>query len=306
MMKRKKLWLLLLAAAVLAVGLWRLAAGKEEPQIAVIHVEGVILGGRGQSGLWGESGGVDGIIRQLHEARDEEAVRAIVLRINSPGGSATASQELGEEIRKVRQGGKPVVVSMGDMAASGGYWLAACSDRIYANPSSITGSIGVYMPYANWEELYRKVGIRNERIKSGPHKDILSPDRAMTAEEKALLQVMVDDMYEQFVAVVAEGRSLTPQQVRQLADGRIYTGRQAQQLGLVDELGNLYDAIDGTAQALGLEGRPVIREMGQTSPWAAFWGRASWQALVQQALLRSLDAPREAPALAPLALPAGY
>lgn len=184
-MQKKRWWLALLVIVILA-GWWKLSPAKAEPQIAVIHVEGVILGGRGQSGLWGENGGVDGIIRQLHEARDDEAVKAIILRINSPGGSATASQELGEEILKVRAGGKPVVSSMGDIAASGGYWLAACTERIYANPSTITGSIGVYMPYANWEELYQKIGIRNERIQSGPHKDILSPDRAMTATEKSV------------------------------------------------------------------------------------------------------------------------
>ena len=303
----KKRWGLVLLAIVILAGWWKWSPAKAEPQIAVIHVEGVILGGRGQSGLWGENGGVDGIIRQLHEARDDDAVKAIILRINSPGGSATASQELGEEILKVRAGGKPVVSSMGDIAASGGYWLAACTERIYANPSTITGSIGVYMPYANWEELYQKIGIRNERIQSGPHKDILSPDRAMTATEKALLQAMVNDMYEQFVAVVAEGRKLSPEQVRPLADGRIYTGRQALTAGLVDEMGNLYDAIDGTADKLGLTERPVIREMGQTSPWDALFGRTTVNSLVQQAVWQVLGAaPKAAPVLAPMALPAAY
>lgn len=305
-MKKKRWWLALLVIVIL-VGWWKWSPGKTEPQIAVIHVEGVILGGRGQSGLWGENGGVDGIIRQLHEARDDEAVKAIVLRINSPGGSATASQELGEEILKVRAAGKPVVSSMGDIAASGGYWLAACTERVYANPSTITGSIGVYMPYANWEELYQKIGIRNERIQSGPHKDILSPDRAMTATEKALLQAMVNDMYEQFVAVVAEGRKLPPEQVRLLADGRIYTGRQALASGLVDEMGNLYDAIDGTVDKLGLPERPIIRERGQTSPWDALFGRTSVSSLVQQAVWQALGtAPKTAPVLAPMALPAAY
>ena len=303
----KKRWGLVLLAIVILAGWWKWSPAKAEPQIAVIHVEGVILGGRGQSGLWGENGGVDGIIRQLHEARDDDAVKAIILRINSPGGSATASQELGEEILKVRAGGKPVVSSMGDIAASGGYWLAACTERIYANPSTITGSIGVYMPYANWEELYQKIGIRNERIQSGPHKDILSPDRAMTATEKALLQAMVNDMYEQFVTVVSEGRKLPPEQVRLLADGRIYTGRQALASGLVDEMGNLYDAIDGTVDKLGLTERPMIREMGQTSPWDALFGRTTVSSLVQQAVWQALGtAPKTAPVLAPMALPAAY
>jgi protease-4 len=152
-------------------------------KIAVIYVEGVIMGGRGQSSLLSEYGGTDLVMKQLHQARDDSSVKAIVLRINSPGGSAPASQEVGEEIKKLRAAGKIVVASMGDVAASGGYWLAACSDKVYANPATLTGSIGVYMPYANWEELYKKIGIRQEKIKSGEHKDILSPERQMTAED---------------------------------------------------------------------------------------------------------------------------
>ena len=232
-------------------------------KIAIIYVDGMIAGGRGQVGLFTEGGGTDALIRQLHLARDDAAVKAVVLRINSPGGTVPASQEVGEELKKLRAAGKPVVTSMGDMAASGGYWLAACTDKIYANPATITGSLGVYMPYSNWEELYRKIGVRQEKIKSGPHKDILSPDRPLTAEERAIIQVMVDDMYNQFVEVIAEGRGLAPDRVRQLADGRIYTGRQAKELGLVDELGNMYDAIDGTAAMVGIAGKPEIVEYGK-------------------------------------------
>ncbi|QJW47939.1 signal peptide peptidase SppA [bacterium BFN5] len=171
-------------------------------KIAIIYVDGVIMGGRGQSNLFSEYGGTDYIIKQLHEARDDKSVKAIILRINSPGGSAPASQEVGEEIKKVRDSGKLVVTSMGDVAASGGYWLAACSDKIYANPSTLTGSIGVYMPYSNWEELYKKIGVRQEKIKSGPHKDILSPDRTMTEEERVIIQTMVDDMYSHWKLVI--------------------------------------------------------------------------------------------------------
>jgi len=241
-------------------------------KIAIIYVEGVIVGGRGESNVFTEQGGTDQIIKELHEARDDASVKAVVLRINSPGGSAAASQEVGEEIKKLRAQGKVVVTSMGDVAASGGYWLAACTDKIYANPTTMTGSIGVYVPYANWEELYKKVGIYQEKIKSGPHKDILSPDRPMTNEERAIIQVMVDDIYSQFVAVVAEGRKMDVEQVRKLADGRVFTGNQAKQLGLVDELGNMYDAIDGAQSLAGISGKPVIKEYGKQSPWNMIFG----------------------------------
>jgi len=241
-------------------------------KIAIVYVDGMIVGGRGQVGLFTEGGGTDALIRQLHTARDDESVKAIILRINSPGGTVPASQEVGEELKKIRATGKPVITSMADMAASGGYWLAACTDKIYANPSTITGSLGVYMPYSNWEELYRKIGVSQEKIKSGPHKDILSPDRQLTEEERAIIQVMVDDMYNQFVEVIAEGRHLDLAKVRELADGRIYTGRQAKEVGLVDELGNMYDAIDGAANMVGLQGRPEIVEYGKLNAIEALLG----------------------------------
>lgn len=269
-------------------------------KIAIIYVDGVIMGGRGQSNLFSEYGGTDYIIKQLHEARDDKSVKAIILRINSPGGSAPASQEVGEEIKKVRNSGKLVVTSMGDVAASGGYWLAACSDKIYANPSTLTGSIGVYMPYANWEELYKKIGVRQEKIKSGPHKDILSPDRTMTEEERAIIQTMVDDMYSQFVTIVAEGRKMDPNRVRQLADGRIYTGNQAKDLGLVDELGNMYDAIDGTVQLAGIKGKPEIKEYGKNSPWTMLFGGNDKLEILNQ-LLKPME--NQLPITAPLAMP---
>ncbi len=245
-------------------------AGSDK--IAIIYVDGMIVGGRGQVGLFTEGGGTDALIRQLHTARDDNSVKAIVLRINSPGGTVPASQEVGEELKKIRALGKPVITSMADMAASGGYWLAACTDKIYANPSTITGSLGVYMPYSNWEELYKKIGVRQEKIKSGPHKDILSPDRQLTEEERAIIQVMVDDMYNQFVEIIAEGRHMDPATVRQLADGRIYTGRQAKEVGLVDELGNMYDAIDGAAGMVGIQGKPEIIEYGKHSAIEALLG----------------------------------
>lgn len=258
----------------------------QSDKIAVIYVEGVIIGGRGASNVFSEQGGTDQVIKQLHEARDDASVKAVVLRINSPGGSAAASQEVGEEVKKLRATGKVVVTSMGDVAASGGYWLAACTDKIYANSTTMTGSIGVYVPYANWEELYKKVGIYQEKIKSGAHKDILSPERPMTSEERAIIQVMVDDIYNQFVAVVVEGRKMDEKEVRKLADGRIFTGNQAKQLGLVDELGNMYDAIDGAAALAGINGKPVLKEYGKHSPWSMIFGaNEQVSSLVEQLII---------------------
>jgi len=252
-------------------------------KIAIIYVEGVIIGGRGQTGLLNQSGGTDNLIKQLRRAKNDAAVKAVVLRINSPGGSAAASQEVGEELQKLRAAGKIVVTSMGDIATSGGYWLAASTDKIYANPSTITGSIGVYMTYTNLEELYEKIGIYQEKIKSGPHKDILAPERSMTADERAIIQGMVDDIYNQFLDVVATGRNLDRAKVRELADGRIYTGQQAKALGLVDELGNMYDAIEGAAQLAGIKGEPEIIEYSHDSPLAKLLGAVNlfaWQQLL--------------------------
>lgn len=278
MFKRSVVLLLIVLIAISMLGALFIAPRVKQSKIsgqdkiAVIYVEGMIAGGRGQMGLFTENGGTDALIRQLHTARDDSSVKAIVLRINSPGGTVPASQEVGEELKKIRAAGKPIITSMADMAASGGYWLAACTDKIYANPSTITGSLGVYMPYSNWEELYKKIGVRQEKIKSGPHKDILSPDRQLTEEERAIIQNMVDDMYNQFVEVIAEGRQLEQARVRELADGRIYTGRQAKEVGLVDELGNMYDAIDGAANMVNIKGKPEIVEYGKHSAIETLFG----------------------------------
>lgn len=274
----------------------------EGEKLAVIYVEGMIVGGRGQVGLFSEGGGTDHLIRQLHTARDDSSVKAVVLRINSPGGTVPASQEVGEELKKLRAAGKPVITSMADMAASGGYWLAACTDKIYANPATITGSLGVYVPYSNLEELYKKIGVRQEKIKSGPHKDILSPDRQLTEEERAIIQAMVDDMYNQFIEVIAQGRGLDPAAVRELADGRIYTGRQAKELGLVDELGNMYDAIDGAAAMVGIQGKPEIVEYGKMSVIEGLLGARS-SLNPEQMLLKHV---KEMLSASPAAMPQSY
>ncbi|MBU2700700.1 protease-4 [Sporomusaceae bacterium BoRhaA] len=273
-----------------------------QSKVAVIYVEGVIMGGHGQVGILNDQGGTDNIMKQIREARDDQEVKAVVIRVNSPGGSAPASQELGEEIQKLRATGKVVVTSMGDVAASGGYWIAAVSDKIYANPATLTGSIGVYIPYSNWEELYKKIGIQQEKIKSGPYKDILSPDRPLTVEERAMVQDMVNDLYEQFVQVVATGRHMDEVQVRSLADGRVYTGHQAKDLGLVDEYGNLYDAIDGAAALAGLKPNPDVVEYGKKSPLSMLMG-ASSQFNLNKLLFEQVTAENTGRFPLPLALP---
>ncbi|MDU4961216.1 MAG: signal peptide peptidase SppA [Sporomusaceae bacterium] len=285
-MYKKAVMVVILAVVALSLAALSLLAGRQEAaggKIALIYVEGVIAGGRGQTSLFADGGGTDALMKQLRQAKDDPSVRAVVLRINSPGGSAPAAQEVGEEVKRLRQAGKPVVASMGDVAASGGYWLAAVSDKIYANPASLTGSIGVYIPYTNWEQLMNKLGVHSEKIKSGPYKDILSPDRGLTAAERDIIQTMVDELYEQFVAVVAEGRNLDKETVRKLADGRVYTGSQAKAAGLVDELGNLYDAIDGARELAGLDADAPLIEFGRGTPWEAlFESRSDWRQLLRQ------------------------
>lgn len=242
-------------------------AGQGPNTIAVVRVEGMITGSSGGGGLLGVTSGGPKLLETLRRIQTDKTVKAVVLRVNSPGGTAAASQEIGDEIARIRQSGKVVVTSMGDVAASGGYWIAAKSDKIVANAATTTGSIGVIIDIGNLMELYQKIGYRSEVFKSGAHKDMMSPSREMTPEERQILKTIIDDIYNQFVDVVAEGRKMPKEKVRALADGRIYTGRQAKELGLVDQLGNYYDAIDLAAQLAGIEGKPSVREYGKDTPF---------------------------------------
>jgi protease-4 len=184
-------------------------------------------------------------------------VKAIILRIDSPGGGVGPSQEIHREVSKAKKK-KKVVASMGSVAASGGYYIACASDAIIANPGTITGSIGVVMQFSNFEELLKKIGVKGVVLKSGEHKDIGSPLREMTPEEKKIMQGVLDDVHRQFIQAVAEGRNLDRAKVVQIADGRIFTGQQAKELGLVDQVGNLQDAIDFVAQEAKIEGKPNV------------------------------------------------
>lgn len=196
------------------------------------------------------------VVSQLERYREDDSVPAIVLRIESPGGGVTAAQEIYQGIKRVRQAGKKVIVSMGSVAASGGYYVACAADTIVANPGTITGSIGVVFQLPNVRELLRKVGVEVEVIKRGEYKDIGSPIRGITEKERKLLQEIIDDAFEQFVEVVAKERGLPREKVLRLADGRIFTGRQAKELGLVDFIGDYQSAINLAAQMVGIKGKP--------------------------------------------------
>ncbi len=262
-------------AAALVVNPVKESKRAQGDRIGLIYVEGVITGAREEAGLFSGTASGQSLMEQLKRAREDESIKAVLIRINSPGGSSAASQEVGEEVDKLRRSGKKVVASMGDVAASGGYWIAAKCDRIVADPATMTGSIGVIMDLQNLQELFDKIGITPETIKSGPYKDIGSINRPLTPAERAILQSMVDDIYSQFVDVVAKGRKMDRNKVLDLADGRVFTGKQAKSNGLIDELGNFYDAIDLTAKLAGIKGEPQVYELGPVSPLEKFLGGVS-------------------------------
>ncbi|WHZ17435.1 MAG: signal peptide peptidase SppA, 36K type [Nitrospira sp.] len=217
-------------------------------RVALIRVEGVILDAQATIG-------------ELKQYSENPLVKAIVLRIDSPGGGVVPSQEIHDAVKRVKnKSNKAVIASMGTVAASGGYYIAAATDRIIANPGTLTGSIGVIMETANLEGLLKKVGVEGVVIKSGRFKDVGSPLRKMSDEERKLLQSVMDDVHQQFIQAVADGRSLEPSEVEPLADGRIFTGRQAKEARLVDELGDLEDAIHIAADIAGIEGEPKVVE----------------------------------------------
>jgi protease-4 len=213
-------------------------------KVGVVEITGVISDSRE-------------IIRGIRSFVDDGGVKAIVLRVDSPGGGVGASQEIYQEVIKAKKV-KRVVASFGGVAASGGYYVACGADKIVANPGTITGSIGVVMQFANLEELLKKIGYKGYVIKSGAHKDIGSPFREMSPEEKELLQGVIDTVHQQFIKAVADGRKLSIEKVSAIADGRIFAGEQAQTLGLVDELGNLEDTIQIAAAMAGIKGRPSV------------------------------------------------
>jgi protease-4 len=216
----------------------------KQETIGIVEVQGMILDSAE-------------IIEQVHYVRDQQSIKAVVLRIDSPGGVVGPTQEIYEEIMKLNKT-KPVYVSMGSIAASGGYYIAAASTKIYANPGTITGSIGVLMKLANFQSLLDKVGIKSIVLKSGEFKDSGSPVRPLSAQDKKILQGVIDSLHGQFVSAVAKGRNLPLDKVKALADGRIFSGEQAMENNLIDKLGNLQDAVDDAAKAVGITEKPKL------------------------------------------------
>lgn len=199
-------------------------------------------------------------VKFVREQREDDAVKALVLRIDSPGGGATAAQELYSELMEFRATGRPIIASVGTLGASGGYYLAAAADTIYANESSLVGSIGVIMDFYNISEVLKKIGIAERVFTAGRMKDVPSATRDMTPEERAYLQAILDDVHAQFIDDVSAGRGVARAAIARHADGRIFTGRQALKLGLIDGIGTLDDARDAAAAAAGISGEPRYRE----------------------------------------------
>ncbi len=211
------------------------------------------------------------VVDDIEHFVDDPTAAAIVLRVDTPGGAVGASQEMYAAVQRARsESDKPIVVSMGDVAASGGYYLACAADSVFANPGTLTGSIGVIMEIPDVSGAMGKVGVRMQVIKSGQLKDIGSPYRTMTPEERAALQSVIDDTYEQFVDAVAEGRGLSREKVLALATGNVMTGRQAKAAGLVDQLGDLEDAVRAAGAMAGISGTPSTTQRSHRRWW---WDR---------------------------------
>ncbi|MDJ0703774.1 MAG: signal peptide peptidase SppA [Leptolyngbyaceae cyanobacterium MO_188.B28] len=199
------------------------------------------------------------IVKICRQAR-KDGVKAILLQINSPGGTLAASQTVYDELMRIRQETDiKIVANLGDVAASGGYYIASAADHIVANPGTLTGSIGVIIQTQNISDLFDKIGVQTNTIQSGQYKDILSPFRGRTEDEQALLQEIVAQSYQQFLDAIVAGRGIAMEALRPLADGRIFTGEQALEVQLVDSLGNTYDAIQKAAELANIEGEPSVR-----------------------------------------------
>ncbi|SDN55085.1 signal peptide peptidase SppA [Alkalicoccus daliensis] len=237
-------------------------AGTESGKIAVIRIEGVLQDGAG-GGIFSPGYNHQLLLDQLEYAAQDGSVDGVILRVNTPGGGVVESDEIHNRIVELRDDySKDVYVSMGSQAASGGYYVAAPADQIFANGQTITGSLGVIMQSINFAELAEEWGIEDNTIKSGEFKDIMSATREMTEADEEILQSIVDDAYEQFVDVIEAGRDLSREEVLELADGRIYTGSQAMENGLVDQLGNLDETIDAMRENLGRDADVVEYEQG--------------------------------------------
>ncbi|MBU4534167.1 MAG: signal peptide peptidase SppA [Eubacteriales bacterium] len=249
--------------------------GSGRDRIAVIRIEGAIIGGSGGSLFEGGMTWSETVAAQIKSAAEDPTVDAVIFRINSPGGTVAAGQEIANAIDNLRASGKITVASMGDTGASAAYWIASRCDSIVASPTTVTGSIGVIINTTNFAGLYEMLGIENEVIKSGQLKDMGSPNRPLTGTERELFQEMVDDMFSQFVDAVQEGRNLSRDEVLSIADGRVFTGRQAYTLGLVDRLGFFEEAVEEATEMAGLSNPEVFEMAGPTGVFRQLFGGMS-------------------------------
>lgn len=247
------------------------AEGNPDHQVALVYAEGTIVDGQAPN-PWGEAGVIagDSLARRLRQLRQKPQIKAVVLRVNSPGGSATASEVVGREVRLLQEAGKPVVVSMGDVAASGGYWIASGADLVLAQPSTITGSIGVFSLFLNLQELGGNLGLRWDGVKTAALADMGSTTRPKTPQQLAILQSTVDRIYQVFLDRVAQGRNLAPGKVAEIAQGRVWSGKTAKQLGLVDEIGGLEVALTRAASLADLGDDWRLRQYPEPDDWGRF------------------------------------
>ncbi|MEI8388648.1 MAG: signal peptide peptidase SppA [bacterium] len=252
----------------------------KDKRIALIKLEGIIL----DSGYLSSS---SKIIESLKNVKTL-GIKTIVLRINSPGGTVGASQEIYTEIKKLQKDGTKVVVSLGDVAASGGLYVAVAGDKIVSNPGTVTGSIGVIIKSSVIKDLYKKIGIEHQIVKSGPYKDILSQTRFFTEEEKTILQELIDVTYNQFVKTISENRNIDIEEVKKFADGRIFTGAQAKEYGIVDSIGSQSDAIDLAAELAEIKGEPVVVEITSKKSLLQKISGANVSAILEKAGINSV------------------
>lgn len=229
--------------------------------IAVLSVDGTIQDTGDSGSLFSEAGyNHSFFMQQLEQVRNDDNIQGVLLYVNSPGGGVMESAQIRDKILQIqKERNIPFYVSMGSMAASGGYYISAPADKIFASKETLTGSLGVIMQGYDYSELMKKLGVSDNTIKSGEYKDIMSGTRPMTEDEKKIMQSMIDDSYNEFVKVVAQGRGMTVEQVRKIADGRIYDGRQAKENGLIDEFGYQEDALEALKKEQGLAGATVIQ-----------------------------------------------
>lgn len=244
--------------------------GDFDNRVAVLNVDGVIQDAGEASSLFGTTGyNHSFFMEQLENVKEDSSVKAVVLTVNSPGGGVVESAEIYDKITEIQEETeKPFYVSMGATAASGGYYIAAPADKIFVNEETLTGSIGVIMQSVNYGELAERYGVDFVTIKSGPYKDIMSPTRDMTDDERALLQEMLDDSYESFVDVIEEGRGMTEDEVRAVADGRVMNGRQAVEVNLADDFGFEEDVIEQVKADFDL-GNAEVFQYGASEGWSS-------------------------------------